>query len=111
VFGCYWCFFHPPKDDPDLILPADSFDDCANRGGARFWQRGGKSGFQLGRFDWRADCEIRKVTRVGRRYRVLGYCQPDPDGELQQPDERHFELWQSKTGMHWRDLEEEEDRK
>jgi hypothetical protein len=38
---------------------------------------------------------------------VLGYCQPDPDDDLQHPDERHFELWQSKTGMHWRELEED----
>jgi hypothetical protein len=33
--------------------------------------------------------------------------QPDPDDDLQQPDERHFELWQSKTGMHMRGLEED----
>src|SRR5262249_30248511 len=69
-------------------------------------RRGSKWGFQLGRFNARADCEIRKVTRVGR-LRVLGYCQPDPDNDLRQPDGRHFELWRSKTGMHWRDLEED----
>jgi hypothetical protein len=109
-----WCFHKPYDNDPDpyIMWPdAKDFDECANRGGVRFWRRGSKWGFQLGRINARADCEIRKVTRVGRRYRVLGYCQPDPDDELQQPDERHFELWQSKTGMHWRDLGEEEDRK
>ena len=46
VFGHYWCFFHAPDDDPHLIFSADNFDDCANRGGVRFWRRGGKSGFQ-----------------------------------------------------------------
>jgi hypothetical protein len=101
-----WCFHKPYDNDPDpyIMWPdAKDFDECANRGGVRFWRRGGKWGYQLGRFEQRIDCEIRKVTRVGRRYRVLGYCQPDPD--LQKPDERHFELWQSKTGMHWRELE------
>jgi len=76
-----WCFHKPYDNDPDpyIMWPdAKDFDECANRGGVRFWRRGSKWGFQLGRFNARADCEIRKVTRVGRRYRVLGYCQPEP---------------------------------
>jgi hypothetical protein len=86
---------------------------CANRGGAHFWQRGGKSGFQLGRFDWRADCEISKIDRLGSKYRVQSYCHAKREMFVGDPLEfaKHFELWQSKTGMHWRELEEEEDRK
>jgi hypothetical protein len=41
VLGHYWCFSRAPDDDPWLISSADNFDDCANRGGARFWRRGG----------------------------------------------------------------------
>lgn len=113
VFGHYWCFIRAPEDDPHLILADDSFDNCANRGGARFWQRGGKSGFQLGRFDWRADCEISKIDRVGSKYRVHSYCRAKSEMFVGDPLEgaKVFELWQSKTGMHWRALEEEEDRK
>jgi hypothetical protein len=109
VLGHYWCFYRAPDDDPHLIASAASFDDCGNRGGARFWQRGGKSGFQLGRFDWRADCEIRKIDRVGSKYRVHSYCRAKKGMFAGDPTEgaKHFELWRSKTGMHWRDLEED----
>jgi hypothetical protein len=101
IFGHHWCFFSPPEDDPDLIISADSFDDCANRGGVRFWQRGGKSGFRLGRFEWRANCEIRKIDLVSPKvYRVHGYCRTDGGAMV-------FEIWQSKTGMHWRELEDQ----
>jgi hypothetical protein len=59
--------------DPYTMWPdAKGFDECANRGGVRFWRRGSKWGFQLGRCNARADCEIRKITRVGGRYRVHG---------------------------------------
>jgi hypothetical protein len=109
VFGHYWYFFHAPDDDPHLIFSADNFDDCANRGGVRFWRRGGKSGFQLGRFDWRADCEISKIDLVGEVYRVHGYCRAKREMFVGDPLEgaKVFELWQSKTGIHWRELEAE----
>jgi hypothetical protein len=109
VFGHYWCFFRAPEDDPHLISPADSFDDCANRGGAHFWRRSGKSGFQLGRFEWRADCEIRKIDLVGTNvYRVHSYCRAKREMFVGDPlkSAKHFELWQSETGMHWRELED-----
>jgi hypothetical protein len=111
----HWCFHKPYENDPDphIMFSADNFDDCANRGGVRFWQRGARSGFILGRFEVRWDCQISKINRIGSRYRVSSYCRlaksdrPDPDGDLQQRQEPHFELWRSKTGMHWRDLEED----
>jgi hypothetical protein len=109
VLGHYWCFYRAPDDDPHLIFSADNFDDCANRGGVRFWRRGGKSGFQLGRFDWRADCEISKIDLVGEVYRVHSYCRAKREMFVGDPLEgaKHFELWRSKTGMHWRELEED----
>jgi hypothetical protein len=115
VLGHYWCFIRAPNDDPHLILPDVNFDACANRGGARFWRRGGKWGFQLGRFDWRADCEISKIDRVPSKgpkvYRVHSYCRAKGEMFVGDPlkGAKVFELWQSKTGMHWR--ESEEDRK
>jgi hypothetical protein len=75
-----------------------------------FWRRGSKVGFQLGRFDWRADCEIRKIDFVGPNvYRVHSYCRAEREMFVGDPLEsaKHFELWQSKTGMHWRELEEQ----
>src|SRR5262245_44134244 len=54
VLGHCWCFYRAPDDDPDqeasLLEPANNFDECGNHGGVRFWRRGGKSGYQLGRF-------------------------------------------------------------
>jgi hypothetical protein len=101
--------FRAPDDDPHLIFSADNFDACANRGGVRFWRRGGKSGFQLGRFDWRADCEISKIDLVGEVYRVHSYSRAKREMFVGDPLEgaKLFELWQSKTGMHWRELEED----
>jgi hypothetical protein len=113
VLGHYWCFYRAPDDDPHLIFSADNFDDCANRGGVRFWRHGGKWGFQLGRFDWRSDCEISKIERVPSKgpkvYRVHSYCRAKREMFVGDPLEgaKHFELWQSKTGMHWRELEED----
>jgi hypothetical protein len=113
VLGHYWCFIRAPDDDPHLIISDHSFDACANRGGVRFWRRGGKSGFQLGRFDWRADCEISKIERVASKgpnvYRVHSYCRAKREMFIGDPLEgaKHFELWRSKTGMHWRELEED----
>jgi hypothetical protein len=109
VLGHYWCFYRAPDDDPHLIFSADNFDACANRGGVRFWRRGGKSGFQLGRFDWRADCEISKIDLVGEVYRVHSYSRAKREMFVGDPLEgaKLFELWQSKTGMHWRELEED----
>jgi hypothetical protein len=75
LFGQLWCFRSVHFEDPYLISPDNDpddpdhgFDVCANRGGVRFWRGVGKWGYQLGRFEQRIDCEIRKVTRVGRRY-------------------------------------------
>jgi hypothetical protein len=110
VLGHYWCFIRAPDDDPHLIISDVNFDACANRGGVRFWSRGGKSGFQLGRFNWRADCEISKIDLVGPKvYRVHSYCRAKREMLVGDPLEYalHFELWRSKTGMHWRDLEED----
>ena len=74
----YWCFGVGPNYDPDhgsLLTSADGFDDCANHGGVRFWRRGGKLRYQLGRFDWRADCKISKIELVGPNvYRVDSHC-------------------------------------
>jgi hypothetical protein len=56
-----WCFHKAYVNDPDphIIWPdAKDFDECANCGGVRFWRRGGKSRYELGRFDARTDCEI-----------------------------------------------------
>jgi hypothetical protein len=106
MFGPVWCFHKPYENDPDphIIFAEDNFDACANRGGVRFWRRSGKSGYQLGRFDWRVDCEISKIDLVGRRrkvYRVQSACKYNDD----EPQKYNFKLWRSKTGMHWQDLE------
>jgi hypothetical protein len=113
VLGHYWCFIRAPDDDPDLIISDVNFDACANRGGVRFWRRGGKWGFQLGRFDWRADCEISKIERVPSKgpkvYRVHSYCRAKREMFVGDPlkGAKLCELWQSKTGLHWRELEED----
>jgi Bacterial SH3 domain len=113
VFGHYWCFSRAPDGDPDqtgLITPADNFDECANHGGVRFWRRGGKSGFQLGRFDWRANCEVSKIELVDpKKYRVHSYCLAARGLFADSPLEgdKIFELWQSEAGLRWRELEEE----
>jgi hypothetical protein len=108
VFGHHWCF---SKYYPNQIFQSDDFDSCANRGGVRFWRRGGKSGYQLGRFNVRTDCAINKIDLVRQKvYRVHSSCkrqrlEEDPDEH--EPWREKFELWQSKTGMHWRELEED----
>jgi hypothetical protein len=114
VLGHHWCFYRAPDGDPDedasLLTSADNFDDCANRGGVRFWRRGGKSGFQLGRFDWRADCEISKIDLVGPKvHRVHSHCRSKREIFVGDPLEgtKLFELWPSKAGWRWRELEED----
>ena len=70
-------------------------------------------GFQLGRFDWRSDCEISKIERVPSKgpkvYRVHSYCRAKREMFVGDPlkGAKLFELWQSKTGLHWRELEED----
>jgi hypothetical protein len=107
----YWCFFSPPADDDlssDPVTLATSFDDCANRGGVRF-QRG-KSSYQFGRFDWRANCQISKIDLVSPKvYRVYSHCRSKEPLFVDDPLEgnRVFEVWQrSKTELRWREIEE-----
>jgi hypothetical protein len=114
VLGHYWCFIRASDDDPDqdasLLTSAANFDDCANRGGVRFWRRGDKSGFQLGRFNWRADCKISKIDLVGPKvYRVHSHCRSKREMFVGDPLEgtKLFELWRSKAGLRWRELEED----
>jgi hypothetical protein len=120
MLGHYWCFFRAPDGDPDqeasLLEPANNFDDCGNHGGVRFWRRGGKSGYQLGRFDWRADCKISKIERVASKgkvqtYRVHSHCRAHSAKFVGDPPNaegaRLFELWQSEAGLRWRELEED----
>jgi hypothetical protein len=114
----HWCFSRAPDGDPDqnasLLTSADNLDDCGNHGGVRFWRRGGKSGYQLGRFDWRADCKISKIERIASQgkvqtYRVHSHCNRVmfPGEPPKATRARHFELWQSEAGLRWRELEEE----
>jgi hypothetical protein len=118
VLGHYWCFSRAPDGNPDqeesLLEPANNFDDCGNHGGVRFWRRGGKSGYQLGRFDWRADCKISKIERVASQgkvqtCRVHSHCNRVmfPGEPPKATRARHFELWQSEAGLRWRELEAE----
>ena len=116
MLGRHWCFFRAPDDDPDqeasLLDPADNFDDCGHHGGVRFWRRGGKSGYQLGRFDWRADCKISKIELVASKgpnvYRVHSHCRAHRGMFVGDPKEgtKLFELRQSEAGLRWRDLPE-----
>jgi hypothetical protein len=114
IFGHYWCLSRAPDGDPvqnaSLLTSADNFDDCANHGGVRFWRRGGKSGYQLGRFDWRANCQISKIDLVGSKvYRVHSHCRANRAMFVDDPLEgtKPFELWRSKAGLRWRELEED----
>jgi hypothetical protein len=107
----YWCFFSPPADDDlssDPVTLATSFGDCANKGGVRF-QRG-KSSYQFGRFDWRANCQISKIDLVGPKvYRVHSRCRGRDLDDLDKMvfEERVFEVWrQSKTELRWREIED-----
>jgi hypothetical protein len=110
ILGHYWCFSRATDGDPDqnasLLTPADNFDDCGNHGGVRFWRRGG---FQLGRFDWRANCQISKIDLVGQKvYRVYGHCRSNKSMFMGDPLEGNkvFEIWQqSKMELRWRELE------
>jgi hypothetical protein len=104
----HWCFtrahwYANEKIEPDTtpLVSSNAFD-CANLGGVRFWRRGNKSGFQLGRFDWRADCKISKIERIGNKYRVSADCTSDSEP----PHEtRFFEIWRAKPGLRWRESE------
>jgi hypothetical protein len=113
----HWCFsryLQFATDDIDydqnvtLLNKTDNFD-CANLGGVRFWQRGGKSGYQIGRFDYRNDCKISKIERVASKgpnvYRVHSHCRDKHRDVAGGPlkGTRLFELWQSKAGLRWRE--------
>jgi hypothetical protein len=116
----YWCFtrahwYPDEKIEPDItpLVRSNAFN-CANLGGVRFWRRGNKSGFQLGRFDWRADCKISKIERVVSNdqtaYRLYSHCRAersmfvsDTPGPVE--EDRSFELWQANqdcVGENWK---------
>jgi len=108
----YWCFSHATTDDdPDqeasVLGQAKNFDDCGNHGGIHL--RKGR-GYQLGRFDWRANCKISAievVSKTPKTYRVHSYCRAN--GEVFVGDStkgtKVFELWRSKAGLRMRDKE------
>jgi hypothetical protein len=106
----YWCFSHAPTDDPDqeasVLGQAENFDDCGNHGGIHL--RKGR-GYQLGRFDWRADCKISAIEVVSKKnpniYRIYSYCRAHKAMFVGDPTEgtKVFELWQSKAGLRMRD--------
>jgi hypothetical protein len=116
MLGGLWCFTRILRfendSDPNvtLLLRDKNFENCANRGGVRFWRRGGKSGFQLGRFEAREDCKISKIERIASKgssvYRVHSYCRDEEATRF-----LLFELWQSKwqsiEGLRWRELEDD----
>jgi len=65
----YWCFFQVTTDnDPDqegsVLEQAKNFDDCGNHGGIHL--RKGRV-YQLGRFDWRANCKIDAIEIPDKR--------------------------------------------
>jgi hypothetical protein len=125
-----WCFSkgnyyaNPNPDWGSMAIvsdkPNDRFDlgDCANHGGVRFFQRNGKTHYQLGRFEWRANCEISKIEMIGSAvYRVSSYCRAKrgvfgPDTPLEEA--KRFEIRQIETKtcskgdcwqeLRWRDL-------
>src|SRR5262249_4296960 len=71
----YWCFSHATTDDdPDqeasVLEQAKNFDDCGNHGGIHL--RKGR-GYQLGRFDWRANCKISAIEVVSKNPKPIGY--------------------------------------
>jgi hypothetical protein len=104
----HWCFtMGADEGAPDRIIKDDNFDNCANRGGIRFWRQGKKWGYQLGRFEWRADCEITKINRVSGTYQVHSYCRAKQEMFVGDPLEgdKIFEIWQVGTKMYMRDIE------
>jgi hypothetical protein len=104
----HWCFtMGADEGAPDRIIKDDNFDNCANRGGIRFWRQGKKWGYQLDRFEWRADCEITKINRVSRTYQVHSYCRAKQEMFVGDPLEgdKIFEIWQAGTKMYMRDIE------
>ncbi len=114
----YWCFtrahwYPDEKIEPDTtpLVRSNAFN-CANLGGVRFWRRGNKSAFQLGRFEWRADCKISKIERIENKYRVSADCTADrdifytgEDSQKPQHETRIFEIWRAKPGLRWRENE------
>jgi hypothetical protein len=71
---------------------ADDFWACANRGGMRFWRNG--RGYQLGRFDARENCKIKKIVLIRPKvYRIYSHCRTK-DYEA----DDNFEVWQPKAG-------------
>jgi hypothetical protein len=116
----YWCFararwFPDEEFEPDTmpLLRDDSFDGCGNKGGVRFWRHGSKTNLQFGRFEWRADCKISKIERIGSKNRVSADCTADrdifytgEDSQKPQHETRFFEIWRAKPGLRWRELEE-----
>jgi len=108
----YWCFSHATTDDdPDqeasVLEQAKNFDDCGNHGGIHL--RKGR-GYQLGRFDWRANCKISAIEVVSKNpktYRLSSDCRAN--GEMFVGDStkgtKVFELWRSKAGLRMRDKE------
>jgi hypothetical protein len=105
----YWCFSHAPLDDPDqdasVLDQAKNFDDCGNHGGIHL--RKGR-GYQLGRFDWRANCKISAIEVISKNpniYLVHSYCQANKGMFVGDPTKgaKGFELWQSKAGFRMRD--------
>ncbi|HEY7296296.1 MAG TPA: hypothetical protein VH684_00050 [Xanthobacteraceae bacterium] len=73
--------------------------------------RRGKSSYQLGRFDWRANCQISKIDLVGPKvYRVYGHRRSNDSMFVGDPLEgkKVFEVWrQSKMELRSRELEED----
>jgi hypothetical protein len=114
----YWCFtrshWYPEENiEPDTtpLVRSNAFN-CANLGGVRFWRHGSKTNLQFGRFEWRADCKISKIERIGNKYRVSADCTADrdifytgEDSQKPQPETRFFEIWRAKPGLRWRESE------
>jgi hypothetical protein len=108
----YWCFSHATTDDdPDqeasVLEQANNFDACGNHGGIHL--RKGRS-YQLGRFDWRANCKINAIEVVSndpKTYRVYSYCRANGEMFVGDPTRgaKVFELWRSKAGLRMRDKE------
>ncbi len=112
----YWCFFHAPPGDPSpeasVLERAENFDDCKNHGGIHF--RKGRQ-YQLGRFDWRANCKIdaiRPVSKAPIIYRIDSHCRAKSSMFAGDPTEgtKIFELWQSKAGLRMKNDDVAQDR-
>ena len=95
----YWCFdFVKSEEDRSYLWKDEDLDACGNHGGMQLL----RSSYVLGRFEWRAYCDIAKIEKIADVYIVHANCMEDNEP----PRPENFELQLIENGLVRTDLPE-----